>query len=245
MDIVVCDDEPLARERLERMLTHLGHRVLGQAKNGIEALEMVEQEQPDVILLDIRMPEMNGLECAQKLSNLDTPPAIAFCTAFDQYAIDAFKTNAIAYLLKPIAMDDLSQALAKATKLNQAQLQALPTTEKDPEHQTRHHIAARTYRGVELIPLDDIYYFLADQKYVMVRHKNGQVLIDETLKDLENEFENNFIRIHRNALMSLKYLDGLELQSNGQYQVRCKEIDEKLMISRRHLPLIKERIQNL
>ncbi|MFC3903252.1 two component transcriptional regulator, LytTR family [Acinetobacter marinus] len=245
MDIVVCDDEPLARERLERMLTHLGHRVLGQAKNGVEALELVEQEQPDVILLDIRMPEMNGLECAHKLSALDTPPAIAFCTAFDQYAIDAFKTNAIAYLLKPIGMDDLSQALHKATKLNQAQLQALPTTEKDPEHQTRQNIVAKTHRGVELIAIDDIYYFLADQKYVMVRHKNGQVLIDETLKELETELESSFVRIHRNALMSLKYLDGLEMQSNGQYQVRCKEIDEKLMISRRHLPLIKERIQNL
>ena len=96
MDIVVCDDEPLARDRLERMLTHLAHRVLGQAKNGVEALELVEQEQPDVILLDIRMPEMNGLECAQKLSSLDTPPAIASCTAYDQYAIDAFKTNAMA-----------------------------------------------------------------------------------------------------------------------------------------------------
>ena len=84
MDIVVCDDEPLARDRLERMLTHLGHRVLGQAKNGVEALELVEQEQPDVILLDIRMPEMNGLEFEPELSILDTPPAIAFCTAFDQ-----------------------------------------------------------------------------------------------------------------------------------------------------------------
>lgn len=250
MDIVICDDEALACERLVRMVTQLGHRVVAQANNGKQAIVAVEKFRPDVILLDIRMPEMNGLDCAVQLSQLDTPPAIVFCTAFDQYAIDAFKTHAMAYLLKPIPLDDLQYALNKATRLNQAQLQALPLQSRDlnstvSQNTARHNIVARTHRGVELIPIEDIYYFFADQKYVTVRHKHGQVLIDETLKELENEFTADFIRIHRNALIALKYLEGLEMLANGQYQVRCREIDEKLLISRRHLPHIKERMQKL
>ncbi|GAA5013471.1 LytTR family DNA-binding domain-containing protein [Acinetobacter puyangensis] len=250
MDIVICDDEALARERLVRMVTQLGHCVVAQANNGKQAIAAVEKFRPDAILLDIRMPEMNGLDCAVQLSQLDTPPAIVFCTAFDQYAIDAFKTHAMAYLLKPIPLDDLQHALHKATRLNQAQLQALPLQSRDlnstvSQNTARQNIVARTHRGVELIPIEDIYYFFADQKYVTVRHKHGQVLIDETLKELENEFTADFIRIHRNALISLKHLEGLEMLANGQYQVRCREIDEKLLISRRHLPHIKERMQKL
>lgn len=245
MDIVICDDEALARERLVRMATQLGHRVIAQASNGKQAIAAVEKFRPEVILLDIRMPEMNGLDCAVWLSQLETPPAIVFCTAFDQYAIDAFKTHAIAYLLKPIPFDDLQHALHKATRLNQAQLHALPIHNNAGNTSTRQNIVARTHRGVELIPVEDIYYFYADQKYVTVRHKNGEVLIDETLKELENEFSADFIRIHRNALISLKHLEGLEMLTNGQYQARCREIDEKLLISRRHLPHIKEKIQKL
>ncbi|MDW7640611.1 LytTR family DNA-binding domain-containing protein, partial [Klebsiella pneumoniae] len=105
--------------------------------------------------------------------------------------------------------------------------------------------AAKTYRGVELIPVENIYYFLADQKYVTVRHKNGSVLIDETLKELETEFADQFIRIHRNALVSIAYLDGLELVSSGQYQVRLRGLDERLSVSRRHLSTHRERIHQL
>ncbi|MBK5649069.1 MAG: LytTR family transcriptional regulator, partial [Acinetobacter sp.] len=106
-------------------------------------------------------------------------------------------------------------------------------------------IAAKTYRGVELVPIENIYYFLADQKYVTVRHKNGSVLIDETLKDLEYEFGDAFIRIHRNALVSVHFLEGLEVVNSGQYQVRCRELDERLAVSRRHLPGLRERLHRL
>lgn len=267
MDIVVCDDEPLARDRLKRLLETLGHQVVAEAADGQQALQAVAQHQPDVVMLDIRMPVMDGLSCARQLSQLNTPPAIIFCTAYDQYAIEAFQTHAIAYLLKPTSRDDLAQALQRATRLTQAQVHALEaphagehgratadlsaTMSADPSAgvrrhgPTRQHIMARTYRGIELIAVDDIYYFLADQKYVMVRHRGGQVLIDETLKDLEAEFADRFIRIHRNALLSLRYLDGLEILSNGQYQARCREIDEKLLISRRHWGQIRERMQQI
>ena len=245
MDILICDDEPLAVERLSRLVSQLGHQVIATAQHGQQALEMVQQFEPDVVLLDIQMPEMDGLSCAQHLAHFNPTPAIVFCTAFDEHALQAIQSQAKGYLLKPIAKDDLETVLESVTKLTQAQLTHLEKKELMEEKVQRQQIAAKTYRGLELIPVENIYYFLADQKYVAVRHKNGSVLIDETLKDLETEFADRFIRIHRNALISLDYLDGLEMVSSGQYQVRCRELDERLAVSRRHLPLLRERMQNL
>ena len=224
----------------------MGHEVVSTAHHGQEALEQARLHQPDVILLDIQMPGMNGLVCAEQLSQLNPRPAIVFCTAYDQHALEAFKAQAQAYLLKPIDPVELEQALNQLTQLTQAQLNALPNSELLQDLKTqRHQIAAKTYRGVELIPVENIYYFLADQKYVTVRHKNGSVLIDETLKELETEFADQFIRIHRNALVAVAYLDGLELISSGQYQVRLRGLDERLSVSRRHLSTLRERIHQL
>ena len=140
----------------------------------------------------------------------------------------------------------MQQVLDHLTKLTQAQLSHIKQKENMEElNIKRHQITAKTYRGVELVPVENIYYFLADQKYVTVRHKNGSVLIDETLKDLEHEFADQFIRIHRNALVSIHYLEGLEVINTGQYQVRCRELEERLAVSRRHLPTLRERIQKL
>ena len=245
MDILVCDDEPLAVERLSRLVSQLGHHVIATAQHGQQALDMVQQFEPDVVLLDIQMPEMDGLTCAQHLAHFNPMPAIVFCTAYDEHALQAIQSQAKGYLLKPIAKDELEAVLGNVTKLTQAQLTNLEKKELMEEKVQRQQIAAKTYRGLELIPVENIYYFLADQKYVTVRHKNGSVLIDETLKDLETEFEDRFIRIHRNALISLDYLDGLEMVASGQYQARCRELEERLAVSRRHLPLLRERMQNL
>ncbi|EZQ07130.1 LytR/AlgR family response regulator transcription factor [Acinetobacter sp. Ver3] len=245
MAILICDDEPLAVERLSRLVTQLGHQVVATAHHGKEALTLVQQYEPDVILLDIQMPEMDGLTCAQHLSQLNPMPAIVFCTAYDEHALTAIQAQAKGYLLKPIIKSELENTLNNLTKLTQAQMSNIEQKENMEEKHQRQQIAAKTYRGLELIPIENVYYFLADQKYVTVRHKNGSVLIDETLKDLEREFSNKFIRIHRNALIALDYLDGLELVASGQYQVRCRELEEKLAVSRRHLPLLRERMQNI
>ncbi|TCB33600.1 response regulator transcription factor [Acinetobacter sp. ANC 4910] len=245
MDILICDDEPLAVERLSRLVTQMGHQVIATAAYGQQAIEMVQFYQPDVVLLDIQMPEMDGLTCAQYLRQMEPSPAIVFCTAYDQHALDAFKSHAEGYLLKPIMQQELQQVLDQLTKLTQAQMSNLKQKEDMDNQAQRHQIAAKTYRGVELVPVENIYYFLADQKYVTVRHKNGSVLIDETLKDLELEFGEQFIRIHRNALVSVHYLEGLEVINSGQYQVRCRELDERLSVSRRHLPNLRERIHKL
>ncbi|MCO8088112.1 LytR/AlgR family response regulator transcription factor [Acinetobacter indicus] len=246
MDVLICDDEPLATERLARLVTQLGHQVVATASHGEQAIELADEHQPDVVLLDIQMPEMDGLSCAQHLRELDPMPAIVFCTAYDEHALDAFKSQAEGYLLKPVMQQELQQVLDHLTKLTQAQLSHIKQKENMEElHIKRHQITAKTYRGVELVPVENIYYFLADQKYVTVRHKNGSVLIDETLKDLEHEFADQFIRIHRNALVSIHYLEGLEVINTGQYQVRCRELEERLAVSRRHLPTLRERIQKL
>ncbi len=243
LTIVVCDDESLGRQGLIRQVEALGHVCVGEAANGLEALEVVQRVKPDVILLDIRMPEMDGLECAQHLSSLDTPPAIVFVTAYDEHALAAFKAEAIGYLLKPTALADVEQALTRADKLSTLQLSQVSNNSQGKSN--RQHLAARTHRGIELIALDSIYYFVADQKYVTVKHAKGQVLIDETLKELEHEFENQFIRIHRNALISLAYLEGIEVIPSGQYQVKFKHIDDKLLVSRRHLSELKDKMAAL
>lgn len=245
MRIVVCDDEPLARERLIRIVKESGHEVVAQVATGAEAIIAVKLEQPEIILLDIRMPEMDGVRCAQILNELERPPAIIFVTAYDHYAIAAFKANAIGYLLKPANKAELLEALGKAKNLNAAQLDGIRQLEDPTARPIREHIAARTHRGVELISLKDIWYCIADQKYVKVRHKDGIVLIDETLKELEEEFEERLFRVHRNAIINLDFLDFLETIDTGRYQVRFKGTNETLAVSRRHLPGLREKIQNM
>lgn len=247
MKVLICDDEALARERLARFLRDTdGYQVVAEAENGEDCLRKVETFDPDVVLLDLRMPGMDGLACAELLAQRETPPAVIFCTAFEEHALAAFQVQAVGYLLKPVRREHLLDALGKAHQINRVQLASLRThAEEASRSPCRSHITAKTHKGIELIPLDDVRYFLADQKYVTVRHGKGEVLVDETLKDLEGEFGERFIRIHRNALLALNYLDGLELVAPGQYQVRIKGIEERLMVSRRHLPELRETMHKL
>ncbi|MGH1485512.1 MAG: LytR/AlgR family response regulator transcription factor [Cellvibrionaceae bacterium] len=247
MDIVIVDDEPLARQRLLKLITELAndtmdYTVVAEASNTPEALEAIKQHDPAVVLLDIEMPGENGLKAAEKIAELDCPPAIIFTTAYDQYALDAFDTLAAGYLLKPIQQEKLSKALEKATAINKLQLETLEALKTK---QQRDHISAKSHRGVELIPIDDVRYFMADQKYVMVISTQGQVLIDETLKELESEFAQQFIRIHRNALVSIKYISGLDRDQHGHYHVRLADIEETPMVSRRYSTKIKALLKSL
>ncbi|MEE2733076.1 MAG: LytTR family DNA-binding domain-containing protein [Pseudomonadota bacterium] len=248
MRVLICDDEPLARDRLRRMLEKVPATLcVGEAEHGQELLEMVPQAHPDLILLDIRMPGMDGLQAASRLSDGDSPPAIIFCTAYDEHAIEAFKVNAVDYLMKPVRQEDLEAALNKASRINKAQMNAVRRElgEDTPtESGEREYISARSRRGIELIPVADVRYFLADQKYVTVRHSQGETLLDETLKDLETEFGERFLRIHRNALVALNYIEGLEHRGN-QYQLRIQGIEERLTVSRRHASAVKKLLQSL
>ena len=243
MKILLVDDESLARDRLRRLLeTEPDHEVVGEAPNGIDAIRLASEHQPDLVLLDIRMPGMDGLETARHFLELDTPPAVIFCTAYEEHAIQAFDLQAVGYLLKPVRRENLLQALAKTSRLNRVQLAALNPTEAT----RRSHISTRTHRGVELIPLDHVRYFQADQKYVTVRHSDGEVIVDETLRELENEFGEKFLRVHRNALVAKKYIEGLVKDDHsGAMKVRLQGVEEALDISRRHLPSIRKVIKSL
>ncbi len=244
MKVLVVDDEALARDRLCAMLTEMpGYTVCGQAANGSEALAQAEHMQPDAVLMDIRMPGMDGLEAARHLQALAQPPAIIFTTAYNDYAIAAFETHVVDYLLKPVRMERLQEALENTRRLTRVQAAALQ--QADAGDTARQQICARVRGSLQLIPVDEIRFFLADQKYVNLCTAEQAVLIEETLKSLEEEFTGQFIRIHRNALVAVKYLAGLEKGSEGNSQVRLHGVDDLLEVSRRHVSDVRQQIKAL
>ena len=249
MRVLICDDEPLARDRMKRMLEKIAEvAVVGEARNGIDLLDRIPLTQPDVVVTDIRMPAMDGMEAAEHIAAMSEPPAVIFCTAYDEYAIRAFQVQAIGYLLKPVRQEELERALSQAHKVNKAQIHAVrgdmprPPVEETPAVSGRKHISAKTHRGIDLIPVDEVRYFMADQKYVTVRYPEGDMLIDDTLKELEEEFGQRFLRVHRNALVALSHIEALE-QHNGGYQLRFKGIEDRVAISRRHVATVKKMLQ--
>lgn len=177
MNVLIVDDEPLARERLSRMVGELeGCRVLQPcASNGEEALALIDSLKPDVVLLDIRMPGLDGLQVAAKLCEREAPPAVIFCTAHDEFALEAFQVSAVGYLVKPVRPESLAAALKKAERPNRVQLAALTRPALDHAGGPRSHISARTRKGIELIPLEHVIFFIADHKYVTLRHEGGEV----------------------------------------------------------------------
>lgn len=244
MKILIVDDEPLARSRVHRLLEDMqGVEISGEAKSGKEALLRCSTLNPDIVLLDIRMPEMDGLETARHLSGLQTPPAIIFTTAFSEYALSAFDANAIDYLLKPIRKERLQEAINKARRITRAQL--LELDRQDENSRARSHVSAHVAGDLQLVPVEDIFYFQAEQKYISVHHTQGEVLIDDSLKQLEEEFGERFLRVHRNSLVAVKYIEGLERHDNGKYQVCLRGIDDRLEISRRMLAATKRRLKEM
>lgn len=235
--LMIVDDEPLARERLKRLLKdHPRFECIAEASDGMATMEWLKHNRSDLLLLDIQMPGQNGLELAEQIQTLEGSPQIIFCTAHDEHALQAFRVKAIDYLLKPIARDDLDNALNRAAQwLDHNQ---------HPSGQ-RTHLSARTYTGMQLIPLEDVLYCLADQKYVSVFHEKGNVLIDDSLKQLEEEFEQHFLRIHRNALVSRHHIERLEAQDGGGYHLYLKGVTEGLSISRRHLTGVRQAMKRL
>ena len=240
MKILIVDDEPLARNRLQSLLSELPDtQVVGEAGNGQQALEMVQELQPDIVLLDIRMPGMDGMEAASHLSKLPNPPAIIFTTAYDRYALQAFKSHAVDYLLKPIKQQQLQQALHAATQLTRAQLQSIAQQQQESSNSPL-HISARVQGGVRLVPVDEIFYFLAEHKYVTVSYQGGEVLIEEPLKSLEHKFAEQFIRIHRNALVARQFIKELRRDRQGRTMLQLRHSDKQLEVSRRHMPQVRQ-----
>lgn len=245
MRVLIADDETLARARLRELAKGIaGCEAVGEAANGREALEQVQRLQPDVVLLDIRMPEMDGLEAAGHLAELERPPAVIFTTAYGDHALAAFEAQAVDYLLKPIRRERLAAALERARRPTQAQLSALDAGVA--RGRARTHLSARMRGSLQLVPISEVLYFQADQKYVTVRHDGGSLLLEEPLKALETEFGDRFLRIHRNALVAVERVAGLETDAAGRARVRlCGSAEERLEVSRRHLPAVRRRLKGL
>lgn len=244
MKVLIVDDEPLARTRLQRLLEGIeGVQVAGEAKGGKEALLRCSTINPEIVLLDIRMPEMDGLETASHLARLRHPPAIIFTTAFSEYALSAFEANAVDYLLKPIRRERLEEAINKARKITRAQLLELGKQEQSGK--ARSHISAYIAGSLQLVPSEAIYYFQAEQKYVTARYPQGQVLIDDSLKLLEDEYGERFLRIHRNSLVAVEHIDRLERDHSGQYLVCFRGIDDQIEVSRRLVATVRRRLKEL
>lgn len=246
MKVLIADDEPLARERLTRLIKQIPHCTVLEpcAENGHEALALVEHLKPDVLLLDIGMPGLDGLQVAAQLCEQSDAPAVIFCTAHDEYALQAFEVSAIGYLVKPIRAEQLVAALEKAQRLNRVQLASLARAPNSMQA-ARSHLSARTHKGIELIPLEHVIHFLADNKYVTLRHLHGETLLDESLKSLEDEFGERFVRIHRNALVSRAHIERLQRHPSGHYELHLRDLAEPLTVSRRHVAAIRKLMAEL
>jgi two-component system response regulator AlgR len=233
MSVLIVDDEPPARARLRRLLEEIPDvTVAGEAANGHQALELCARVEPDVVLLDVRMPGMDGIEAARHLAALDDPPAVIFTTAYDEHAVEAFEAQAVGYLLKPVRQEKLARALHHAARVLGTQLAKV--SEQSQLGRRRGQICARLGEQLRLIPLADVYYFMAGQKYVTVRHRGGSDLIDEPLRSLAAEFAPEFVRVHRNALVAVRAVGAVERDAEGRHIVRLRDCDETLPVSRRH-----------
>lgn len=247
MNVLIVDDEPLARDRLKRMVndTEKWH-VVAEAANGEEAVALSDRTQPDVILMDVRMPEMDGVTAAKQIAQAKNAPAIIFCTAYDDYGVEAIDAQAAGYLLKPVRQENLLIALEKARQVNKLQLMSLEAAnDSDCSLKQRAHITSRSRRGIQMVPIEEIRVFLADHKYVTAYHSGGEILIDDTLKELEAEYPDKLLRIHRNALVALRHVQGMERNEDGVHCVRLTEVETLPQVSRRHLPRVRKLLQNL
>jgi two-component system response regulator AlgR len=254
VNILVVDDESLARERLQRLVHKLrpGARCR-QAAGAEQALVLVQEHNPDLILLDIRMPGMDGIELAARLDELEQPPAVIFCTAYDEYALQALQHQAVAYLLKPVRERDLERALAAAGRVNRLQLASLTALAEESgeaaeqeesrgEGGPRSRLVSQTHRGVATMPVADVRCLLAEQKYVTACSPTAELVIPDTLKEMEREFGDRFLRIHRNALVARAHIVRLRREEDGSWCVVLDGVAQCPAVSRRHLAEVKQRL---
>jgi two-component system response regulator AlgR len=242
MKIIIADDEPLARERLRHLLADAADvEIVAEAGDGLAVLHACAEHDPDLVLLDIAMPGMDGLEVVRHLAAFEPRPAVVFCTAFDAHALTAFEAQAIDYLVKPVRAERLAAALERVRTLAAGRAHA----GAGGRGRERSHLCARLGGSLRLIPVEDVHYLQAEEKYVVVHHARGQDLVEESLKALEEEFGERFVRIHRNCLVARHEL--MELRRDGEGHVRAvlRHGAQPLEVSRRCLPALRNQVRVL
>lgn len=247
--VFIADDEPPARARLKELLDDLREEcpvvVVGEAENGLQVIDKLPASGADVLLLDIQMPGLTGLEVARLLEPLEAGPAIIFVTAHDAHALEAFELNALDYLLKPVRAARLAAALRKAQHAGPPLRESLERAHAEP----RANFSIVERNRILLVPLADVVYFKAELKYVTLRTREHERLIEESLVSLEKEFADTFIRIHRNCLVARAAIDGFERASGGgeeesHWEVLLAGVPERLPVSRRQWASVREILGN-
>jgi len=238
LKVLVVDDEPLARARLQTLLERLEQVVVvAQASDGYQALDACVQYHPDVVLLDISMPGMDGMQTAQHINQLHPRPLVVFCTAYDQHALSAFEAAALDYLVKPVRVERLAAALARA-RLFVAGRKIIVSSDQENTTPVLH---ARMGAALRLIPLDSIFYLQAGEKYVTVHHRRGEELVEQSLRSLEEQWGEHFIRIHRNCLVAQQYLSEVRRGADGKMYAMVQGVSQPLPVSRRCLSALKKK----
>ena len=236
LSILIIDDEQPARDRLRRLVEDMADvRVAGQAASGADALEQVRRLRPDVLLLDISMPGMDGMSLARVLHDEGTAPAVVFCTAYQDQALNAFEVEAVDYVVKPVRAERLAAALDKARRY------IGEDAASGPEHFLRSTVGGK----VVLTPVAQVICLTAEAKYTTVIHEDGETVIDESLTELEQRFPGAFVRIHRNALVSRKHLRGVERTAEGQTRALLSGTDRKPEVSRRNVSPLRKLLSDL
>jgi two-component system response regulator AlgR len=241
MKVVIADDEPLARERLRMLLQGLPDvELVAEAGDGREALHACAEHDPDIVLLDIAMPGIDGLEAARHLAAFEPRPAVVFCTAYDAHALSAFDAAAVDYLVKPVRLERLQAAIGRARTFTIGRDHA---NGHDGQHRT--HLCARLRGSLRLIPIEDVHYLQAEEKYVVVHHARGEDLIEESLKSLEDEFGDRFLRIHRNCLVARHEIVELRRDPDGHVHALLRHGKQPLEVSRRCVAQLRETVKHL
>ncbi|HET7360292.1 MAG TPA: LytTR family DNA-binding domain-containing protein [Rhodanobacteraceae bacterium] len=242
LTVVIADDEPLARERLRVLLAAQGGvRVVAEAADGHDALHACAEHEPDLVLLDIAMPGLGGMEAARHLAAFEPRPAVVFCTAYDEHALSAFEAEAIDYLVKPVRAERLAAALERVRTFAAGRGHGgTPGTRN-----SRQHLCARLRGSLRLIPIEDVHYLQAEEKYVVVHHAHGEDLIEESLKSLEDEFGERFVRIHRNCLVARHEIVELRRSPDGHVQAVLRHGTQPLEVSRRCVSGLRETLKHL
>jgi two-component system response regulator AlgR len=241
LKILLVDDEPPARERLRMLLSdiaiQLPSEIVGEAANGLAALELLRTQAVDVVLADIHMPGMDGIELAGHLGACEHPPAVIFTTAYDNYAVQAFDLNAVDYLLKPVRTQRLLTALQKVRGSGPADAALLAGIGHELRGSGRTHLSCHERGRLLLVPIAEVLYFKADLKYVTARTQEREFLLDEALTHLETEFAERFIRLHRAVLVAKPALAGFEKAAGDDADAYgwalLRGVPEKLPVSRR------------
>ena len=236
LNILIIDDEQPARDRLRRLVNAIpDFRVAGEAANGVEALDKIRELSPDILLLDISMPGMDGMSLARTLQDTGASPAVIFCTAYQDQALRAFEVEAVDYVVKPVRAERLQKALEKAGRYLGG----------DEQAEEQHFLRSTVGGKVVLTPLSRVICLLAEDKYTTVIHENGTTVVDESLTELENCYPSNFFRVHRNALVSRKHLRGLARTSEGHTQVLLSGTERKPEVSRRNVSALRKLLSEI